>query len=244
MKKKRSIIIIIVIILILLISILFGMFFNNKKDDKVDEIKKSDAIKIKEEYESLNGKESTSGKVYPKVTLKENNAFRYATSKEIVEKIENGTGLIYLGFKQCPWCRNAINVLDYINTSEILYLDMLEERDKYEVVDGKLVKTENGTEEYKKLLTLLDSILDDYVVEDENGNKFNIEEKRIYVPLVIGVKNGKIVGYHSDTVDLNEGQSPFDLLDEKQQSKLKLIYEGINSKVFGDTCDLDGKSGC
>ena len=47
---------------------------------------------------------------------------------------------------------------------------MLEERDKYEVVDGKLVKTENGTEEYKKLLTLLDSILDDYVVEDENGN--------------------------------------------------------------------------
>ena len=121
---------------------------------------------------------------------------------------------------------------------------MLEERDKYEVVDGKLVKTENGTEEYKKLLTLLDSILDDYVVEDENGNKFKTEEKRIYVPLVIGVKNGKIVGYHSDTVDLNEGQSPYDLLDEKQQSKLKLIYEDINSKVFGDTCDLDGKSGC
>ena len=32
--------------------------------------------------------------------------------------------------------------------------------------------------------------------------------------------------------------------DEKQQSKLKLIYEDINLKVFGDICDLDGKSGC
>ena len=242
MNKKK--IILFMLLIILVIGVLVGSIYTNKKDDKPKENKITDAMKIKEEYESLNGKQTSNGNVYPKVTLKEKNTFRYASAKKVVETLESGTGLIYLGFKECPWCRNAINVLQYVNANEILYLDMTVQRDKYEIIDGKAVKTEEGTEEYKKMLTILDSILDSYELEDENGNTINTGEKRIYVPLVIGVKDGEIMGYHADTVKLEDNQSPYDLLTDKQQSDLKLIYDEINSKVFGDLCDLESDHGC
>ena len=121
---------------------------------------------------------------------------------------------------------------------------MTDQRDKYEVKDGKAVKAEEGTEEYKKMLTILDSILDNYEIEDESGNTINTGEKRIYVPLVVGVKDGKIVEYHADTVKLDDNQSPYDLLTNKQQNDLKLIYDEINSKVVGDSCDLNADHGC
>ena len=242
MNKKK--IVLYILIIILVIGILVGFIYTNKKDDKTKENKVTDAIKIKEEYESLNDKQASNGNIYPKVTLKENNTFRYASAKKVLETLKSGTGLIYLGFKECPWCRNAINVLQYVNANEILYLDMTNQRDKYEEKDGKAVKTEEGTEEYKKMLTILDSILDNYEIEDENGNTINIGEKRIYVPLVIGIKDGKIVGYHADTVKLDDNQSPYDLLTNKQQNDLKLIYDEINAKVSGDSCDLDVDHGC
>lgn len=242
MNKKK--IVLWSLVLILLLGVLIGFIYSNKSDENNKENEIKDAIKIKEEYESLNDKQTSNGNIYPKVTLKENNTFRYVSAKKVVKTLESGTGLIYLGFKECPWCRNAINVLQYVNANEILYLDMTDQRDKYEVKDGKLVKAEEGTEEYKKMLTILDSILDNYEIEDENGNTINIGEKRIYVPLVIGVKDGKIVGYHADTVKLDDNQSPYDLLTNKQQSDLKLIYDEINSKVFGDSCDLNADHGC
>ena len=67
-------------------------------------------------------------------------------------------------------------------------------RSELKELRSTMLSTEEGTEEYKKMLTILDSILDNYEIEDENGNTINIGEKRIYVPLVIGVKEGKIVG--------------------------------------------------
>ena len=130
MNKKK--IILYILIIILVIGILVGFIYTNKKDDKTKENKVTDAIKIKEEYESLNDKQASNGNIYPKVTLKENNTFRYASAKKVLETLKSGTGLIYLGFKECPWCRNAINVLQYVNANEILYLDMTNQRDKYE----------------------------------------------------------------------------------------------------------------
>ena len=241
MENKKWLITI--LMTILLIISLVGIYFttndevgNNKKD--------TDAIKFKKEYESLNKTYVYEDVKYPKVSLDDDNPFVYASAKKVIETLESGTGLIYLGFKECPWCRNAVNVLQYVNTNEILYLDIKDLRDKYEVKDGKAVKTEEGTEEYKKMLTILDSILDSYEIEDENGNIIDTGEKRIYVPLVIGVKDGKIVGYHADTVKLDDNQSPYDLLTTKQQSDLKLIYDEINAKVSDDSCGLDADHGC
>lgn len=241
-KEKLTIIIISVVIFLALIFSTVLIFVNKNKEVKVEN---TDALKIKEEYESLNNKKSNSGKTYPKVTLSENNKFKYKSAKEIVNILKSGTGLIYLGFPKCPWCRNAINVLNYVDVNEIMYLDMANQRDEYSIKDGALTKTKDGTKEYYEILEILDDILDTYEVSDDAGNKLSANEKRIYVPLVIGVKDGKIVGYHKDTVTLSDNQSSYDLLTKKQQSELKKIYDDIITKVNDDFCDIENKDhGC
>lgn len=244
MKKNKNILLIIVIT-VLLALIIFGivLFFRKDNDNNKTKSKITDAIKFKEAYENLNNEKTDSGNTYPKVTLDDDNPFVYASAKKVVETLKSGTGLIYLGFSKCPWCRNTVNVLQYVNAKEILYLDITNHRDSYALVDGKLTKTKNGTNEYYEMLNLLDGILQDYEIEN-SGEAIKTGEKRVYVPLVVGVKNGEIVGYHTDTVDLNEDQTPYDLLTKKQQSDLKLIYDEISSRVFGDICSLDDDHGC
>ena len=211
--KKRILTVILLALIIILGAVKVYLEKDKVNDSDNNTIK--DAVKFKKEYES---------------------------SKKIIETLKNGTGIIYLGFPKCPWCRNAVNVLSYLNVDKIMYLDMTDERDTYELVDGALKKTKDGSKEYYEMLNTLDDILSDYEIED-NDKTYSVGEKRIYVPLVIGVKDGKIVGYHADTVELNEGQTAFDLLSNEQQEKLKSIYDDIKDKVYGDTCGLSDK-GC
>lgn len=229
--KKKIILFITLIILVGVISLVCIKL--NGKDEK--QVK--DSIKFKEEYEKINDT------VKPKVSLEDDNPFVYVSDEKIVDTLKKGTGLIYFGFSNCPWCRNAVNVLQYVNADKILYFDLKDKRDTYEVINGVLTKTKDGTKEYYEVLEILNDILDDYEIED-NSNTYKVGEKRIYVPLVVGVLDGKIVGYHLDTVELNEGQSPYDLLDENQKNKLKLIYDEINLKVNSSACDLNSKHGC
>ena len=116
---------------------------------------------------------------------------------------------------------------------------MTDIRDNYKVVDGVLTKTKEGTKEYYEMLELLNLILKDYEVD---GNKTN--EKRIFVPLVVGVKDGKIVGYQDGIIELSLDRLPYDLLTNEEQNKLKLIYDEINAKVSGDACGLEEDQGC
>lgn len=238
---KKRILTVILLALIIIIGSVKVYLEKDKIDDKNNKTV-TDAVKFKNEYESLNGKVASGDHKYPKVTLTDTNPFVYESADKIVETLKSGTGIIYLGFPKCPWCRNAVNVLSYLNVDKIMYLDMTDQRDTYEVSSGTLKKTKDGTKEYYEMLDILDDILSTYEIED-NGKTHSADEKRIYVPLVIGVKNGKIVGYHADTVQLNDGQGAFDLLTNEQQEELKKIYDDIKDKVYGDTCDLSDK-GC
>lgn len=233
--KKRILTVILLALIIILGAV--KVYLEKDKVNDNDNNTITDAVKFKKEYESLNGDYK-----YPTVTLTDTNPFVYESSKKIIETLKSETGIIYLGFPKCPWCRNAVNVLSYLNVDKIMYLDMTDERDTYELVDGALKKTKDGSKEYYEMLNILDDILSDYEIED-NGKTYSVGEKRLYVPLVIGVKDGKIVGYHADTVELNEGQTAFDLLSNEQQEKLKSIYDDIKDKVYGDTCGLSDK-GC
>ncbi len=234
MKKNKIKLIIILLLTILVLGIILYFGLKDKK-----QVKDTDAIKFKKEYEALNNKKTSSGNTYPEVKLNSDNPFVYASAKEVVDTLNNGTGLIYLGFPNCPWCRNAINVLQYVNIDKILYLNMTDQRDLYELVDGTLTQTKKGTKQYYQMLKSLDSILDEYEVDNVKTG-----EKRIYVPLVIGVKDGKIVGYHADTVDLPEGQTPYDKLTKEQQNTLKIIFDEIVTKVNDDACDAEHDKGC
>lgn len=109
------------------------------------------------------------------------NVFVYKNIDEIINILEHGTGIVYLGFPECPWCKQYVVYLNEVakqnkNVSNVYYFDILEDR-------------KNNTEEYQKIV----SILSDYLPFNEEGNK------RVYVPAVIAVNNGEIVGFDDET---------------------------------------------
>lgn len=209
-------------------------------------IDKDDALKFKEEYEALNGTLSSTGKKIKNISISSSNPIKYSSYDEIIDVIKNKTGVIYFGFPECPWCRTALPVLlksaEEYNIDKIYYMNMEKERDFYEVKDGKLVlkKDENGKEikgskGYFKLLKLLDSELDDYIVKDDNKKEYKVNEKRMYVPFVVFVKNGKIIGTHQSTV--SSQIDAYSNLTDDQYDELSGIYQEYLKKISNNYCD-------
>ena len=193
---------------------------------KEKQIDKTDAILFREEYENLN-------KTNISIEIPSNNGIVYSSIEESLEIIKNGTGVIYFGFPECPWCRNAIPTL--LNTalmtgiSNIYYVNAKEMRDIKKLEEGKIVTEKEVTEEYYKLLNALDSVLPPYRgLEDETI-------KRLYFPTVIFVKEGNIIGMHEGTVESQEDPSQF--LTKEQEQELSKIYSTYMHEILGDVCD-------
>lgn len=190
MKKLISIIFIIVISLTLI---------------GCDNKEMTDALKFKQEYESLNEEKNSQGTPYRVLSIDEENPFVYTTPAEIVKKIENNeTFYVYFGSTSCPWCRSviekAIEVAKNNNVTTIYYIDIWDEnrneilRDKYKINDnGEVELVSEGTSEYYKLLEYFDSLLKEYTLVDSNGETVSVGEKRIFAPNYIYVEKGKAV---------------------------------------------------
>ena len=219
MRKK------IVIFLVLLFTFSITGCFNKKEEQ-------TDSIKFKEEYEKLNNKE-VNEKKYLNISIDEKNPIKYKTEDEIVDIIKNKTGIIYLGYPECPWCRNAVPVLleaaKQTGIDEIYYLNMHDIRDKKELIDGKIVTVEEGTEGYKKILEALGDKASIY--KDLNDDSI----RRIYVPLVIFIDKGNIVAMQEATVESQK--DPYIKLDEEQTKELLNIYKDNIHKMLNDMCD-------
>lgn len=223
MKKK----IIITVVLATLVVILgTTAMFNNKS--------LTDAMKFKKEYELLNGQINSNNKKYMDVEISVKNPIQYASYEEIVNLLKSGTGVIYFGFPECPWCRNAVPVLleaaKELNINKIYYFNALSIRDKKHLDDqGNIVTDEAGTKEYEELVKLMYDQLPVY----DGLNDDTI--KRLYFPTVVFVKNGEIIGLHSSTVDSQE--DPYVSLTDDQHNELKKIYSDYFNKVFDIVCD-------
>lgn len=138
---------------------------------------------------------------YPKVD--KDNLFIYSDINTIINIIENKTGIIYIGFPECIWCQAYVPILNEAAKEEgiekIYYLNILEDR-------------KNNTINYQKLLNLLDANL----LFDDEGNK------RIYVPDVTIVKNGKIIGHNNESSIITEkDQTPEEYWTEERKKLLK-----------------------
>ena len=187
---------------IIMILLVFASVVLLSGCDKEDNVNKA-ALAFKEEYESLNGKTNAKGAEHRSVTISEDNPFEKITTKELIEKIENDETLyVYFGDRLCPWCRSviekAIEVANAKIIKKIYYIKIWDDegkevlRDKYEIVDKKLTKTIEGTEDYYKLLNIFDSVLSEYNVTDSKGKKVSTNEKRIYAPNFIFVEKGEV----------------------------------------------------
>ena len=111
---------------------------------------------------------------YPGVA--EDHRFQPVTSERARELFERGDGLLFLGFKECPWCQKLAPIVDEAAKAEgletIYYVDIRvarqEQDELYQAIVAKL-KTQLRT--------------------DEQGNP------RVYVPDVTALRGGEVVGH-------------------------------------------------
>ena len=140
--------------------------------------------------------------------LPEDNRFIEESGSQIVDLFENGTGIILLGFKECPWCQKTVPLLNQAAETEdqsVHYLDIREERS-------------NNTHLYRELIT----ILEPYLKKDENGTP------TISTPDISYVKDGEIVWrFELDPVTEAEKTPETYWTDERQERAITTFRENM-----------------
>lgn len=185
MKKK----LVLGIILLILIGGGVYYFLGNRE---------SDAVKFSKEYTRVG----------------EKNVFVYRNFDEIVSIMEKGTGVVYLGFPECPWCQAYVKYLNEVaqdvGIDKIYYYNILEDR-------------KNNTKEYQKLVSLLSGALE----YDEEGNE------RIYVPNVSFHIKGSFIGNDNETsLDTHDLNTPEEYWTEDEVKDLKATLKGYMEEVY------------
>lgn len=203
MKNKKRIFLI-VIAFVILLGVIVYLFMINKQNDETDTI--TDNVKFSQEYGSVS----------------EDNVFCYKSIEEIINILEHGTGVVYLGFPECPWCKEYViylnNVAKESECEKVYYFNILNDR-------------KDNTDNYQKIV----NILKDYLPYDDEGNK------RIYVPAVIAVKNGKIIAFDDETAKDTKGY------DTPQEYWKNEDLDGLKKKLaemFEKTSNSKCTSGC
>ena len=240
MNKDQKVLVLIIVLIVIIASV-FGVYAYKHKGEKRCKTEDTDAIKFKREYEEYNDKNYDNGKPYFNISLSSKNLFKYITEEDAVKFLSEGTGVIYFGFPQCPWCRSLVPYLEEAGEKyglyQIYYLNIREIRDSYKVEDKKAVIDKTGTESYYKLLDLLDKYLEEYNITDEKGKKYDTGVKRLYAPTTVAVKNGKIVGFNEGTVD---SQEKFVALNDDEIKELKQKLSTMFAQVSSFVCTDSG----
>ena len=236
--KKDNLILLILLGVVVVLVVVCGIFAYQREEQTLN---KSDAEKIAEEYASLNDQvNETNNLTYPSVDLGIDNPFVYASEETIIDLLENKTGVIYFGFSSCPWCRSMLPILNEaaseVGMGRIYYLNVQDIRDTLELDENnKVVTTKEGSNGYYQILSLLDEYLSEYTLEGKKNELVDTNEKRLFAPTVVGVRNGEIVGFHEGTVDTQE--NGFSTLTDEEKEELKKIYVEILNQTLEGTCN-------
>lgn len=159
MKNKRFIILPLVVLAFIATAIVAWVIVQQPTKQTVDEQPvMTDAKKFASEYKKV----------------AEDNRFKYISGAQATELLQNGSGILFLGFEECPWCQGLAPLADQAAKAEDL--------SKINYLDIRAAREANDSD-YQKLV----DILKEYLRKDEN------DQPRIYVPDVTAVKDGKIV---------------------------------------------------
>ncbi len=235
--KRDNFVLIGLLVVIVIIAIVCGYFAFQKSES--DTVIETDAIRMQEEYASLNGETNSSNRQYKSVNLRDDNPYVYRTEDEIVRILTEGSGIIYFGFKSCPWCRSMVSVLADVasekNVATIYYLDVENIRSVLSLDENnKLITEREGSSGYYKILEALDDVLEEYTLTGEDDTEIDTGEKRLYAPTVVGVLNGEIKSIHVGTVDSQT--DPYADLTEEQYEELKEIYTKLIDDAAAPVC--------
>lgn len=201
MKNKKNIIIICIILLV--VSIIGALFiFSNSKKDEVTINK--DAKKFAKEYKNVS----------------EDNPFVYKNVDEIIKIMKNGTGVVYLGYPECPWCGEYVKYLNEVAKEVGI--------EKIYYCNTKKVKEEN-MDKYYELVSLLHGNLQ-YTDEGEEW---------IFVPNVSFHIEGNIIGNDYETSKDTHGlkdPKEYWTKEEVKDLKKKLTDYMVKVKEASNIC--------
>lgn len=153
---------------------------------------------------------------YPSVS--EYNVFVYRNSEEIIKILEHGTAIVYLGFPECPWCQAYVPMLN-----EVADTEGLEKIYYYNIYNDR----KENTDAYQKIV----DILSENLQYDNEGNK------RIYVPAIIAISDGEIIGYDDETsYDTLGFEKPEDYWIEERIKSLKIKLSNMISTIVDNKC--------
>lgn len=196
MKDKKKILIILGIIAIVAILVLIIILkINNDRKNNLD------SVKFSKEY----------------TTVSSENVFVYRNKEEILSILKNGTGIVYFGFPECPWCQAYVKILNEVAMEEglekIYYYNILNDR-------------KENTKFYQEVVEILQNILP----YDEEGNK------KIFVPEIIAVSGGTIIEHDNETSMIKEDITPDSYWTDDKLEKLQLKIKDMISSVMDSMC--------
>lgn len=132
--------------------------------------------------------------------------------KEALAMFKEGkSGILYFGYPKCPWCVEALPIMNEIAKEDNLNIHYIRTRDD----DKKLLYTEQEKKEFIQYT-------EKYLEKDDEGNY------QIYVPFVVVVKDGKAISGHIGTVDSHDAHER--KMNEKEKKELKALY----TKMFAE----------
>jgi hypothetical protein len=151
-----------------------------------------------------------------------NNIFVYRNASETADILARGRGIVFIGFKECPWCQvYAVYLQEAAREMEIdkiYYCDIKQDR-------------ENNSEGYRKII----GVLEGYLQYDDEGRP------RLYVPDVSVVSRGRIITRDFETSKETLGYgTPQEYWNGERVNALKeRLRKGIDilKQIIANTCE-------
>ena len=146
-----------------------------------------------------------------------NNVFVYRNADEIIKILEGGTGIVYLGFPECPWCQAYVPMLNEVAKEEgvekIYYFNIREDR-------------QENTKDYQKIVKLVKN----HLMKDDEG------KERIFVPDIYAVKDGKILSHNNETSVIDSDITPSQYWTDSKKSELKQKFKKMIKDIYSNVC--------
>lgn len=140
------------------------------------------------------------------------NAFVKSDMDEAIDIFKNKrSAILYFGFAKCPWCIEALPVMN--EAAKVV------ERSIYYVETRDLERNLLYTDEQKAEIV---SYLYDYLDTNDEG------EKHLFVPFVVVVKDGEVQSAHLGTIESHDAKEREMTEDEKLE--LRKIYDKMFQK--------------
>lgn len=209
--KKRNVLILIIILFVFIIGGIVVFYNHNNKINC-----SKDALKFKQNYEKYNGnmiKYNNKSYKLRNLDISKDNPIIYLKKSDVVKRLKKGTEVVLFGNESDLFTREAIPVLfDVANEfdCDIVYY-----------YDSNNISKDN--ELYKEVINII-------------GNKRkDTVSKYFTTPVLIFIKEGKIVDYHEGLVDSYDDYTKS--LSENQKRELARIYRNRFNSINNGVCE-------